>query len=84
MQVNSYVEPADFGLALPWCPKIHDKEQLGCQEPTIKQLLQMSSGLLPVDNLGCGTPNSTWSDADWFWQYRRDILPADCSEEKFW
>ncbi|BDA48098.1 probable protein flp at N-terminal half [Coccomyxa sp. Obi] len=68
--VNSYIEPGDFGLPLIWCPMIHDKEQLGCQEPTIKQMLQMSSGLLPTDDLDCGVSNSTWSDSEWFWQYR--------------
>lgn len=69
--MNAYVDLQDFGLSLPWCPQIHDKEQLGCQEPTIKQLLQMSSGLLPSDTMDCGTFNSTWSDKDWYWKYRQ-------------
>jgi hypothetical protein len=70
-QVNGYIDPADFGLDLPWCPKIYGREEEGCQEPTIKQLLQMSSGILPSDNLGCGTVNSTWTPDDWFWPYRQ-------------
>lgn len=74
--MNAYIEPEDFqGLGqLGWCPVIYGKEQLGCQEPTIKQLLAMTSGLLPIDNLGCGTPNSTWTADDWFWQYRCALL----------
>ena len=70
--MNGYIDPADFGLDGPWCPKVHGQEELGCQEPTFKQLLQMTSGLLPSDNLGCGTPNSTWTPSDWFWPYRQD------------
>ena len=46
------------------------QEQLGCQEPSIKQLLAMTSGILPTDNMDCGTPNSTWTANDWYWQYR--------------
>ena len=72
LQVNLYIDPEDFdGLGnLGWCPLIYGREQLGCQLPTIKQLLEMSSGLLPTDNMGCGTANSTWTSGDWFWQYR--------------
>ncbi|CAL8462903.1 g2437 [Coccomyxa elongata] len=65
--VNAYIDPADFGLDGPWCPTIHGQEQLGCQEPTIKQLLQMSSGLPSTDNVGCGYPNST--NPDWLQPY---------------
>ncbi|CAL8462904.1 g2438 [Coccomyxa elongata] len=61
--VNSYIEPGDFGLPLIWCPMIHDKEQLGCQEPTIKQLLQMSSGILPTDDLQGTDWDLKWGDA---------------------
>lgn len=71
MQVNGYIVPEDFGLDGPWCPKIHGQEKLGCQEPTFKQLMRMTSGLLPTDNGGCGTPNSTWTPSDWFWDLRQ-------------
>lgn len=30
----------------------------------------MTSGILPSDNMDCGTPNSTWTANDWYWQYR--------------
>ncbi|BDA48100.1 probable protein flp at N-terminal half [Coccomyxa sp. Obi] len=69
--VNGYIDPADFGLDGPWCPKIHGQEQLGCQEPTIKQLLQMSSGLPSADNIGCGYPNFT-TNPDWLEPYMLD------------
>ena len=46
------------------------QEQLGCQEPSIKQLLAMTSGILPSDNMNCGTANSSWTADDWYWQYR--------------
>ena len=71
VQVNGYIDPADFGLDGPWCPIIHGQEQLGCQEPTIRELLQMSSGLLPTDDQSCGTPNTSWTPSNWFWPYRQ-------------
>ncbi len=73
LQVNLYIDPTDFdGLGtLGWCPVIFGREQLGCQEPTIKQLLAMTSGIIPTDNLNCGGPNrTTYTPSDWQWQYR--------------
>ena len=132
MQVNGYLDPADFpGLqGKPWCPLVHGLEFLGCQKPTflqvktlsatllllsdffchallfhlsqpkvvrqslqlvkislgcivtthrqasiflsmlrLAQVLTLTSGLLPVDLGGCGTP-ANWEPEMWFYQYK--------------
>ena len=78
LQVNGYIDPKDFGLNGTWCPLVYGQEQLGCQRPTLQQLLQMASGLLPADNGACGVPgvNSTWNATDWYYKFRCDSLPT--------
>ena len=36
---------------------------------TFVQVLTLTSGLLPVDLGGCGTP-ATWEPGTWFYQYK--------------
>ena len=78
VQVNEFIDPNDFGLSGAWCPLVYGKEALGCQRPTFEQLLQMSSGLLPSDNMACGVPgvDSTWTPSYWFWKYRYCHAPS--------
>lgn len=53
--VSQYIDPVEFGLAGPWCPRVHGTAPTDpCEQPTIAQVLSHTSGLW--DSSACTTP----------------------------
>lgn len=53
--VSQYIDPVEFGLAGPWCPRVHGTAATDpCEQPTIAQVLSHTSGLW--DSSACTTP----------------------------
>ena len=69
-----YLDPADFPALQDrtWCPRVHGRENEGCQNVTVVDLLSMTSGILPSDMGFCeDLPFSKdWTPDEWYWQYR--------------
>ncbi len=54
-----YMDPKDFGQKEQWCPRLHGAPAGGaCVYPTARQLLNMGSGLVDVDN--CAYEPGAW------------------------
>ncbi|KAL4449381.1 hypothetical protein ABPG77_007025 [Micractinium sp. CCAP 211/92] len=57
--VVKYMDPKDFGQKEQWCPRLHGAPAGGaCVYPTARQLLNMGSGLVDVDN--CAYEPNAW------------------------
>ena len=53
------MDPADFGRTEDWCPRLYGAPpDSPCLYPTIRQLLNMGSGMLGIDN--CDYPEVAW------------------------
>ncbi|KAL4448131.1 hypothetical protein ABPG75_005350 [Micractinium tetrahymenae] len=57
--VVKYMDPKDFGQKEQWCPRLHGAPaDSACTHPTIRQLLNMGSGLVDIDN--CAYEPGAW------------------------
>lgn len=56
--VYKYMDKADFNQTTDWCPRLYGSNLTECIYPTLKQLLDMSSGLVATFN--CDYPEGSW------------------------